>query len=187
MCDISQKLIAWLDHELSANESADVERHLQCCVECRNRLASYKRVTHAFDEYCEATAAAKMPVRLPSWAPGLAAAAAAIAIAVFLIFPRARVQRPVLHASAETSPPTIVLRAATPLRPAARFAKFRRRQAAAPVQLQSVDWMPDEPAVQITFPAETMFAPGAIPEGVSFIADLSIGADGSAERLRLRP
>jgi anti-sigma factor RsiW len=186
MCDISQRLIAWLDHELSANESADVERHLQCCVECRNRLGSYKRVTHAFDEYCEATAAAKMPDKRPSWAPGLAAAAAAIAIAVFLIFPHAHVQRPVLHASAETSPPTIALRAAAPLRSAPRFAKFHQRQAA-PVPLQSVDWMPDEPAVQIAFPAETMFAPGAIPEGVSFIADLSIGADGSAERLRLRP
>jgi anti-sigma factor RsiW len=187
MCDISQRLIAWLDHELSATESADVERHLQCCVECRNRLASYKRVTHAFDEYCEATVTAKMPDKLPSWAPGLAAAAAAIAIAVFLIFPRARVQPPLLHPSAENSPPAIVLSAVAPVRSAPRFAKFHLRQAAAPVQLQSVNWMPDEPAVQITFPAETMFAPGAIPEGVSFIADLSIGADGSAERLRLRP
>ena len=187
MCDISQRLIAWLDHELSANESADVELHLEHCAQCRNRLAAYKRVTYALVEYCEATAAPKMPDKLPSWATGLAAAAAAIAIALFLTFPRARIQPPVLHASAETSPPTVVLRAATPLRPAARFAKFHQRQAVSPVQVQSAEWMPYEPAVQITIPAENMFAPGAIPAGVSFIADLSIGADGSPQRLRLRP
>jgi hypothetical protein len=32
-----------------------------------------------------------------------------------------------------------------------------------------------------------MFAPGAIPEGMNFVAELSIGPDGSVERLRLRP
>jgi hypothetical protein len=32
-----------------------------------------------------------------------------------------------------------------------------------------------------------MFPPGAVPEGINFIAELSIGPDGSAERVRLRP
>jgi hypothetical protein len=41
--------------------------------------------------------------------------------------------------------------------------------------------------VQIAIPAEAMFPPGAMPEGMSFIAEVSIGADGSVERLRLRP
>jgi len=45
----------------------------------------------------------------------------------------------------------------------------------------------DEPSVQIAIAAAAMFPPGAVPEGVSFVADLSIGADGSARQVRLQP
>jgi anti-sigma factor RsiW len=48
-------------------------------------------------------------------------------------------------------------------------------------------WTPAEPAIQIAIPAAAMFPPGAVPEGLTFIADVTIAADGSAERLRLRP
>jgi hypothetical protein len=69
--------------------------------------------------------------------------------------------------------------------------KVHRRQAILPVQEQvqqpTAKWQPPDTAVQITIPAETMFAPGAIPEGMNFVAELSIGPDGSVERLRLRP
>jgi hypothetical protein len=41
--------------------------------------------------------------------------------------------------------------------------------------------------IQIAIPADEMFPPGAVPEGMHFVADLTIAADGSAERLRLRP
>jgi hypothetical protein len=44
-----------------------------------------------------------------------------------------------------------------------------------------------EPHVEIAIPADAMFPPGATPPGMSFAADLTISADGSAERLGLRP
>ena len=51
---------------------------------------------------------------------------------------------------------------------------------------QNMNWAP-EPAVQIAIPAEAMFAPGAVPQGVSFSAELRLAADGSARELRLQP
>jgi hypothetical protein len=44
-----------------------------------------------------------------------------------------------------------------------------------------------QPAIEIAFPADEMFAPGAVPDGIQFVADVTIAPDGSAERLRLRP
>jgi hypothetical protein len=41
--------------------------------------------------------------------------------------------------------------------------------------------------IQIAIPADEMFPPGAVPEGMHFVADVTIAADGSAEQLRLRP
>ena len=54
-------------------------------------------------------------------------------------------------------------------------------------QSQNANGFPDEPVIQIAIPADEMFPPGAVPEGMHFAADLMIAADGSAERLRLRP
>jgi hypothetical protein len=62
-----------------------------------------------------------------------------------------------------------------------------RQRPAAHVPRQIANWQPTERAIQISIPAESMFPPGAIPEGVNFVADLSIAADGSAEQVRLRP
>jgi hypothetical protein len=72
-----------------------------------------------------------------------------------------------------------------------------RRQAVATVktqndittlaQNQNTYILPDEPVIQIAISADEMFPPGAVPEGMHFAADLTIAADGSAERLRLRP
>jgi hypothetical protein len=53
-------------------------------------------------------------------------------------------------------------------------------------QAQNMNWAP-EPAVQIGIPAEAMFAPGTVPQGVSFSAELRLAADGSAHELRLQP
>jgi hypothetical protein len=50
-----------------------------------------------------------------------------------------------------------------------------------------VNWIPVESVIEIVIPAEAVFPPGAVPEGVSFNADLTIGADGSARGLWLRP
>jgi hypothetical protein len=52
---------------------------------------------------------------------------------------------------------------------------------------QGVGPIPAEPAVEIAISADAMFAPGAVPPGISFTAELTIAADGTAERLGLHP
>jgi Putative zinc-finger len=56
-----------------------------------------------------------------------------------------------------------------------------------PSPRQSADAFPAEPPIQIDIPADAMFPPGAFPPGMTFSADLTISADGSPERLGLRP
>jgi len=58
--------------------------------------------------------------------------------------------------------------------------------AARTVQKQAAKWQPTESAVQIAIPADAMFAPGAVPKGMNFIAELSIAPDGSVKQVRLR-
>jgi anti-sigma factor RsiW len=196
MCDYSGKLIPWLDHELAENEAADVERHLQVCAECRSELDSCERVSRAFDAYCDADSnAAKVAAKtskarrsLPRWILVGSGAAAAAAIALLLTLPQRTVEQPQLHPQAAAAPFAIVpesapvaIHAVPPIR------RSLRRHAVAPAQNQNTGWAPYEPAIQIAIPAEAMFPPGAIPEGVNFTADLSIGADGSVQRLGLRP
>src|ERR1700730_9131767 len=97
MCNFSGTLIAWLDHELSVHEAADVERHIQVCAECRSDLDRYKQVTSAFEAYCDAAMTLKIDRRVPRWAPVLFGAAAAAAL--FLAFPRGPVEQPPVHYS----------------------------------------------------------------------------------------
>lgn len=52
---------------------------------------------------------------------------------------------------------------------------------------QNANWVVNEPSVEIAIPAAAMFPPGALPDGISFVADLSIGADGSVQQVRLQP
>jgi len=58
---------------------------------------------------------------------------------------------------------------------------------AEPLHNQYDDSLGDESVIQIAIPADEMFPPGAVPEGMQFAADLTIAADGSAKRLRLQP
>jgi hypothetical protein len=57
----------------------------------------------------------------------------------------------------------------------------------APTDAQPASWLANGAAIQIAIPAEAMFPPGALPEGVNFVADVSLGADGTVEQLRLQP
>lgn len=59
--------------------------------------------------------------------------------------------------------------------------------AAPPTPAQNANWVANEPSVQIAISAAAMFPPGALPEGIDFVADLSIGADGSVQQVRLQP
>jgi hypothetical protein len=199
MCEFSGKLIAWLDRELSVEEIAEVERHLAGCSECRSGVEAYKRVSGEFDAYCDATMASNARREAPRWAPvAIAAGAVTALVALFLAMPRARVEAPVSHSSqAAIAASPAVAAAAVPAAIRPTMQRVHRRAAAAsvsiwnqhpsPLQNENSYFLPDGPMIQIAIPADEMFPPGAVPEGIHFVADLTIAADGSAERLSLRP
>jgi hypothetical protein len=207
MCDFTGKLTSWLDGELLADAAADVERHLQLCAECRARVESYREVSGAFDAYCDAycdrvTAARrrhKLPRRLLV-ASGAAAVAAAVAT-LLLVAPRARVQLSPAGAPAPVETAAVVsqraaqTQAAQPTTAVVKTvhriernkAAQQVRHAAPQVQAQDGNMFLAGPAVEIAIPADAIFPPGAIPEGVGFTADVTIAPDGSAQQIRLRP
>jgi anti-sigma factor RsiW len=198
MCEFSEKLVAWLDRELPAEEFAEVERHLEVCAECRSRVDAYKRVSADFDAYCE-NALASSARRRTNPLTAVAAGAAAALAALFLIWPKTQVRPLVVNVSpqipvtsaavAETAAPSLVRRAPvlqqrSEMRPAR--ARVKHAAPAAP-PAQNASFVAQEPVIQISIPADEMFPPGAVPQGMHFIADVTISPDGSAERLRLRP
>ncbi len=192
MCEISRKLIAWLDGELPADEAAGIGRHLRGCAECRSELSVYERLSDALDAYCEAGFAASKPrkaqfdeyLKPVMWGAGAAAAAALVVLLIAL--PRVRKERPV--AQPTLAPPTVrtetVEGAVVPEIPGKTI---HRRRASAPGQSQEARGTFTEPAIQITIPAEAVFPPGAVPEGVSYVADVRIPANGPAEQLLVWP
>jgi anti-sigma factor RsiW len=198
MCEFSGKLIAWLDRELPADAAASVERHLESCPACRSRIDEFKRVSSEFDAYCDEAIASNVPREIPRWVPAVSAAAAvASLVAVFLVLPRKRIDPPALYPSqirAQASPVIVAEGLPTAVNPIVRV---HRRQSVAPVQIQNTNADPaqsqnayfvsNEPVIQIAIPADELFPPGAVPEGMHFAADLTIAADGSAERLRMHP
>ncbi len=190
MCDHSGKLMAWLDHELDGGEMAEIERHVHECVECEARVSQYTRMAEDLGAYY-ATRAANALSKPSRFAPVLSVAAAAIVVTALAWYslrphnprpdsgvpPAISGIRPVI-APEVTSPP-----ARRKTMPARRVVPRMAAIAAAP----SVNWLPPEPAIEVAIPAESMFPPGAVPEGVSFVADVSFGPDGSPQQIRLQP
>ena len=188
MCEYSDRLVAWLDRELSVDEAANVERHLGVCSECRGSVDAYKEVNVALDAYCEAASTARARRVVPLRTLALASAAAA-ALALILVRTHTRVEKP------GTIPPpaaisSSIAREVEPIAEAARsqIKQVRRHHSVtAGARSAPADCSPAEPAVQIAIPAEALLPPGAAPQGVSFVADLSIAPDGSAQELHFEP
>jgi anti-sigma factor RsiW len=206
MCDFTEKLMTWVDKELSDYDAAAVERHLQGCPECRDRVETYRRVSSAFDRYCDAYCDAvtaskpgrKLTRRVLAISGGVAVAAAVAMF--FLLAARWRVQPaapsaapiPTVIDVAKTLPPAHVAQPAPAvIRPVARIERRKRaeqaKQAAAQGPSKETSWLASEPAVEIAIPADAFFPPGAVPEGVGFTADVTIAPDGSAQQVRLHP
>jgi hypothetical protein len=61
-----------------------------------------------------------------------------------------------------------------------------RSRHVAPLVQEYATEMPMDTAIQIAIPAEAMFPPGAMPNGINFIADVRIAPDGSVKQVRLR-
>jgi Putative zinc-finger len=198
MCEFSEKLIAWIDQELEGDGSAHVERHVRNCAECRAELEKYRRVSGTFDAYCDGVMEANAAGRTVRWVPAMSVAAAVIFVAALLVFVLNTRVKPLVPPAAKMSSPNIALETrpvAAPesrpvgvaqMPPTARRTIHRRHE---PVQVQNenVSRAPAEPAIEIVMPAESIFPPGAVPDGFVFTADLSIAADGSAQQIRLRP
>lgn len=188
MCDESGKLMALLDGELAAGEAAEVERHLGACAECSGRLRSYERLSHCIDAYCDEKLEASEPRGAVPGKSALvgAGAAAVVAIAVvFLLVPRVRDVRPSAGLPRAAAPVAVVAQAPhvspSPVR------KIHRHPESAPAPVREANWLPAEPGIQIAIPADAVFPPGAVPEGVTFVADVRIAADGSAQQVIVWP
>ena len=183
MCNAQSKLIAWLDCELPPEEAADVERHVEDCQECRSRLGEYQQVSETFEVYCDAVLAAKTHRTFSLWVPVLAVAVVATAV-YLLAFPPLRVTPPSIPAPVRAS---ASVREPAPSAPEpARDMTTHQRRRVPPVQRKPHSWQPTETAVEIAIPAEAVLPPGAMPEGMNFVAELSIAPDGSVKQVRLR-
>lgn len=183
MCDVNSKLVAWLDRELTPDEASAVERHVKGCQECRRSLATYERMSQTFDAYCDAVMAAKAP-RRTSWVPVLAGSLV-VATAVCLTLFRTRVVPP-----AVIEPTVTIASAPVPETPVAepilRKPIIRRRPPALQIRERAAQEQAMDAAIQIAIPAEAMFPPGAVPNGINLIAELTIAQDGSVKQVLLR-
>jgi anti-sigma factor RsiW len=212
MCDFSGKLIAWMDGELPEGEATTIERHLQACADCRDCLAKYRETSGGFAAYCDAAIepfVAEPRRGVPPWL--LAAAGTAAVAALLLVLPKHGAQSPAAltgHLVAGATPATHAqarpVAAPAPAsapefsatQPKPVKAKSSERGLAsnleqsplpARVPVRSAASAPPGPSIEIAIPSDAMFPPGAMPDGMSFVANVTLGADGSAERLRLEP
>lgn len=190
MCDYHGKLIAWLDRELPADEAIEVRLHLRGCVECRERLAKYQQVSNTLNEYCVAVAKTEMQRSSRRLVPVFAAVAAAVIVATLGIslLRRHRHSLPAATVLAvrPVSPPRVTPSPVPEMVPATNQ-PVQRQHVARPMLPEAQNWIPPAPAIQVAIPADAVFPPGAVPEGVNFTALVSIGPDGSAQQIRFRP
>ncbi len=200
MCDFPGRLVAWLDGELAECEAAEVQRHVETCAECRSRVQSYEWVSETVRSYCEKALKAEERPGALRWTLALAGVAM-VGIAVFASFADFAHKSASRYAGAETptaarssdttesaAPPFVATDTAhAPKKESHREMSRQSRRVSLPAQVQSANWGSAEPAVQIAIPAEAMFPPGAVPDGIHFVAEMSIAPDGSAEGLRLQP
>ena len=190
MCNLNLPLVAWIDGELPESEATAVERHLLSCSDCRQSVSSYEGASRGFSIYY-AAATRRNPAtgslhRVPRWVAVAAASAAAIVIALLLL-PRAEKQSPATPEVAKVASPIELGTHPTPPTPAPRVQQAAKRRVAHHRQPLHEDWAIAQPAIQIAIPADSMFPPGAVPEGVAYIASVSFAADGSVQGFRLHP
>jgi len=183
MCDLSGKLMAWMDGELAENEAADVERHVRDCAECRCRVEAFGEVSRLIVAYCDGATEAGRRGKLPLWMPALAGAVAAAALLLITLRPDTVKPIPVVLRAATPAPALIPEVAPVPTKVAAKT--IHRNHRGVTPRDSNPNWAFADRAFQIVIPADAMFAPGAAPEGTVFRADLSMASDGSVQGLRL--
>jgi anti-sigma factor RsiW len=188
MCDFSGRLIAWMDGELAESDALALEQHVPACAACRECLLSYETASREFAAYYEGstgTAIAPTPKRrLPLWVPIAASVAAVAAMLAIAFVPRTAKQVPAVQQVAAIPSPAAtapIVQATSPV-----VQPVAKRHAAPHKTSRNTDWAMVEPAIQIAIPADAMFPPGAVPEGVTYIANVSLGPDGSVQGIQLQ-
>jgi hypothetical protein len=184
MCEFEKRLIAWMDCELEAGEALEIERHVQVCAPCSARVREYRDVSRSFADYCGAIATRKEPRRW-RWAAWGATAAAAATAGMVMLMIHSRVEPLPFQSPAVAQAPEMAFRTA-PVNPASRVKMIQQRPTAKRGEIPHRAWRTG-PSIEIAIPVEAVFAPGAMPRGFSFAAELSIANDGSPGALRLRP
>lgn len=187
-CDCSKQLVAWIDGELSNDDNVYMEQHVAACVECRTEMEACKKITVAVQAYYEAATTSRThrtaPLRVLPYV-GAAAVAAGLA---FLLQPYPRVLRPAVQ-PAPAAPSVQVVPDAKPASPtrSSHIKPVRVHDSSGPARGLQSNSPPAESAIEIAIPAEALFPPGAAPQGVAFVADLSIAPDGLPLGLHLEP
>jgi len=183
MCEYENSLIAWIDGELEPDVALDVQRHLRTCASCSAKVSHYREVSQAFATYCAA-----VPVRKSSfpwrWATVAAGFAAAAALILWML-PLPVEQLP-LHSPKAAEPPAMAF-ATQPVSVPAPVKKVHHQTIAKRNEIPPAAWTGLEPSIEIAIPADAIFAPGAVPPGFTFTADLSMNGDGSPRFLRVQP
>lgn len=209
MCEFAEKLIACLDRELPEEDSVIVEQHVLGCAECRREVEIYRTLNEMIDRYCEAAILAAPEKRERARLRVRRAVfrgTAAIAASVLLVFLATPVRRFLwIDSPAANAVPAITLnRAAIPSIALEKTPMVQTAAAQAPrptpkpplshqaglvstSRKRNESLWPDQAPVYIAIPADALFPPGALPEGVGFVADVNLRPDGSAQRLRLQP
>ena len=192
MCNYSGQLIAWMDDELTAHESAAVDRHLLSCGECQSRVKAYENISHLLTAYTHAASTEAPPRRTqPHWLPALAAAAL-VATVLFIIHNASNKQTPVAVRTVAVTPLPAVETARVRSPVEIRGSRIKATTSQKPRHAHSGTADDGSAAtfadssIQITIPADAMFPPGAIPEGVTFVANVSMASDGYVQNLRLQ-
>lgn len=184
MCKFDKRLIAWIDCELEAGEASEIERHVQVCAPCSARVREYRDVGRSFADYCGAIASRKDSRRL-RWAAWGATAAAAATAGMVMLMIHSRVEPLPFQSPAVAQAPEMAFRT-PPVHPASPVKLIHQRPTAKRGEIPQRAWKMGR-SIEIAIPVEAVFAPGAMPRGFSFAAELSIANDGSPGALLLRP
>ena len=203
MCEYSKCLIAWMDGELAKSEAAEVEQHVRACPACGKCVSACEEICREFAAYYAAFTQTRPVARrqkISGWVPIAASVAAVAAMLMIAFMTRSAKQVPTTQQTAaipstvETSP----IAHAVPASPSAaedHYPRYRQQKAIKVGQPRRItklestkaEWAMIEPAIQIAIPAEAMFPPGAVPEGVTYIANVSLRPDGLVQGIRLQP
>lgn len=187
MSETHPNLVAWLDGELPPSDAAVVACHVESCESCRRQCAALRDASTAVELYAEAVfAAANAKPKFSRWVPAFAALAAVAALAIFLAPPRQQTPVP--------APATAPIVAAIPSRapspepsaPAASKPVHRRRPVPIAPRRPAPRWLSADTAVEIAIPADAVFAPGALPEGMRLFGEMHLSPDGSLREIRLQ-